>query len=128
MTNEELAKRQKDLHEAMEKERGYMPAPWSYLIEKDVDFMEAYNNIYNSGLTEGKALPIKTRELIAIGLLAFRGSENGVYEHMKRALKHGATKQELLEAIETSIIPGGAPTFATGLRALMRIEKEEDIS
>ncbi len=68
---------------------------------------------------------MKTRELVAIAILAFRGLEGGVYEHMKRALRHGATKQELLEAIETSIIPGGAPTFATGLQALMRIEEDE---
>jgi alkylhydroperoxidase/carboxymuconolactone decarboxylase family protein YurZ len=57
--------------------------------------------------------------------LAFRGRESGVYEHCKRALRLGATKQELLEAIETSIIPGGTPTFGAGLRALMRIEEEE---
>ena len=66
--------------------------------------------------------------LIAIALLAFRGNENGVYEHIKRALKHGANKKEILEALETAVIPGGAPTFGTGLRALMRIEKEEERS
>jgi len=48
-----------------------------------------------------------------------------VYNHCKRALRLGATKQELLEAIETTIIPGGTPTFGTGLRALMRIEEDE---
>jgi len=76
------------------------------------------------GLTDGKALPAKTRELIAIAILAFRRRENAVYLHAKRALELGATKQELLEAIETTIIPGGAPTFGTGLAALMRIEEE----
>jgi hypothetical protein len=30
-----------------------------------------------------------------------------------------------MEAIETMIVPGGAPTFGTGLRALMRIEEDE---
>jgi len=30
-----------------------------------------------------------------------------------------------MEAIETTIVPGGAPTFGTGLRALMMIEEEE---
>lgn len=126
MSKEIVDKRKQRLIENMTRERGYLPPPWAYMVEKDVAFMEAYDNLYNRGLTAGNALPIKTRELIAIVLLAFRGSENAVYEHMKRALKHGATKQELLEAIETSIIPGGAPTFGTGLRALMRIEEEDE--
>jgi AhpD family alkylhydroperoxidase len=109
----------------MTDQRGYMPGPWKFMADKDPDFIEAYNNLYTRGLSEGKALPIKTRELIAIAILAFRGRTDAVYEHTKRALRHGATKQELIEAIETMLIPGGAPTFSTALRALMRIEEEE---
>lgn len=56
-----------------------------------------------------------------MGILAFRGLIDAVYEHCKRALRLGATKQELLDAIETSLVPGGAPVFGTGPRALMRI-------
>ena len=118
------AKKQK-LMQKMKKERGYLQPTWAYMIDKDVDFMESYDELYERGLTDGKALPAKTRELIAIAILAFRGRENAVYLHAKRALALGATKQELLEAIETTIIPGGAPTFGTGLAALMRIEEEE---
>ncbi len=110
----------------MSAERGYLPAPWAYMAENDIEFLEAYNNLYNRALNDGKALPIKTRELVAIAILAFRGNVDGVYEHAKRVLKHGGTKQELLEAFETTIVPGGAPTFATCLRALMRIEAEEN--
>jgi alkylhydroperoxidase/carboxymuconolactone decarboxylase family protein YurZ len=91
----------------------------------DPDFMEAYNNLYNNGLRSGKALLVKYRELAAIAILAYRTREDGVYEHRKRALRHGATHQELLEAIETTIIPGGGPTFDSGIRALMRIMEEE---
>jgi AhpD family alkylhydroperoxidase len=125
MTDETTENKVQSLIEAMRKERGYLQPQWVYMAEKEVDFMEAYNNLYEMGLKAGKALPVKTRELVAIGILAYRGLEGGVYEHMKRALRHGATKQELLEAVETSIVPGGAPTFATGLQALMRIEEEE---
>ena len=125
MTDENKENRIQALTEKMKKERGYMYPQWAFLTEKDIDFMEAYNNLYNIGLTDGKALPAKTRELIAIALLAYRGLENSVYEHCKRALRLGTTKQELLEAMETSIIPGGAPTLSVGLRALIRIEEEE---
>jgi len=118
-------KRVKKLLADMERERGYVSAPKWYVARIDPDFMEAYNDLYNSGLRAGKALPVKTRELVAIAILAYRGRENGVYEHMKRALRHGATKRELLEAVETTIVPGGGPTFDTGIKALMRIVEEE---
>ena len=127
MADEKTEKRIRDLREAMAKERGRVAPHWLFAAEKDVEFHEAYNSLYELGLGpgKGKALPIKTRELVAIGILAFRGAEGGVVEHMKRALKHGATKQELLEAVQVTIIPGGAPTYAVGLRALMKIEEED---
>jgi len=125
MRGEKTEKRIKDFIEEMKKDRGYLPAPWAFLAEKDLDFMEAYNHLYKRGLNDGRALPAKTRELVAIGILAFRGLNDAVYEHSKRALRLGATKQELLEAIETLLIPGGAPAFGTGLQAFIRIEEEE---
>jgi alkylhydroperoxidase/carboxymuconolactone decarboxylase family protein YurZ len=109
----------------MSKERGYLQPQWQYMIDKDVDFIESYNNLYMGGLTDGKALPIKIRELVALGILCYRGLTDAAYEHSKRAIRHGATKQELMEAIETMIVPGGAPTFATGLAALMKIEEDD---
>ncbi len=121
----EKEKKIQNLKEAMKKERGYLPATYIYIAEKDVDFMEAYNNLYERALTEGKVLPAKTRELIAIALLAYRGLNDAVYEHAKRALRLGAKKEEILEAIETAIIPGGAPTMSAGLQALVRIEEDE---
>ena len=125
MTNGRNAKRIEKLKRAMKKERGYVYPEWIYIAEKDVAFTEAYNNLYEAGLTDGKALPGKMRELIAIGILAYRGLNNAVYEHSKRALRLGATKQELLEAIETAAVPGGGPTLASGLQALVRIEEDE---
>lgn len=125
MNDEGMEREKRALLEMMQKERGYLLEAWRYMVDKDYHFMEAYNELYKKALNDGKALPVKTRELIAIVLLAYRGQEHGVYEHIKRALRHGATKQEILEAIETSMIPGGAPTFNTGIRALMRVEDEE---
>jgi AhpD family alkylhydroperoxidase len=125
MIEQDIEHRRKKLIDKMTEERGYMPPSLVYLAEKDIDFVEAYNALYALGLKDGKALPIKTRELIAIAILAYRGFTDAVYEHANRALRHGATKQELLEAFETMIVPGGGPAFATGLAALIRIEEDE---
>ncbi len=119
-------KRLKTLLDAIKKERGYSLPSWTYIAEKDIDFMETYNNLYMKGLMAGKALPVKTKELVAIALLASQRSEDGAYGHMKRALRYGATKQEILETMEATLIVCGAATFALGLRALIRIEKDEE--
>ena len=99
---------------------------WTYLIETDPDMFEAYQNIYEQGLLQGKALPVKYRELVAIAILAYRGSREAAISHAIRAYKHyGLTKQELLDAAKTSLIPGGAPTFSICLDCVRAIEEEE---
>jgi alkylhydroperoxidase/carboxymuconolactone decarboxylase family protein YurZ len=111
---------------AMSAERGYLPKEWQYVADHDVDFLEAYNNLWREASKDGKALPIKTRELIFIAILCHRGAERAAYNHCKRALQNGASMLELLEAVETMLIAGGAPTFGTGLSVLMKIVEEEN--
>ena len=45
---------------------------------------------------------MKYREMVIIGILAFRGRLEGVVAHMRRAVEHGATKRELLEAVQAA--------------------------
>jgi alkylhydroperoxidase/carboxymuconolactone decarboxylase family protein YurZ len=42
---------------------------------------------------------------------------------MKRAMRLGATPEELFEVLETTLVPGGAPTFHRGLSALIEATK-----
>jgi AhpD family alkylhydroperoxidase len=109
----------------MRQERGYLPPAWPYAAEKDVDFMEVYNAFYNSAMNTEDVLPIKTKELIAIAIVAFRGMEMGMEPHINRALRYGATKEEIFEALKVSMVFGGAPTFAIGLEGLVKIEEED---
>jgi len=108
------------LIEQMKKDRGYIYPEWEFAARNDPDFVEAYNDLYRAALNDGQALDAKTRELVALGILAFRGDVNAVKAHILRAMRLGASKQEILEAIETCIVPGGAPTFFVGLSALMK--------
>ena len=65
----------------------------------------------------------KVREFVAIALLAFRGGEKaGLVAHMERAIRFGATREEIFEILETCLVPGGAPTFHRGLSALMEVK------
>jgi len=56
--------------------------------------------------------------------LSLRPRQEGVVAHMRRAVAHGATKRELLEAVQAAAVPGGGPTFSTGVQALMELDRE----
>src|SRR5262245_36077079 len=108
----------------MKAARGYIYPEWEYAARQDPDFVETYNRMYEQGLGEGVHVPAKVREFVAIALLAFRGAERaGLVAHMKRAMKFGATREELFEILETCLVPGGAPTFHRGLGALMAVDE-----
>jgi alkylhydroperoxidase/carboxymuconolactone decarboxylase family protein YurZ len=124
----EDATRAEELIAKMKEDRGYIYPEWEYAARTDPDFVEAYNELYRRGLNDGQALSAKVREFVAIGILAFRGETGAVRTHMQRAMRLGATRQELLEAIETCIVPGGAPAFHCGLKALMQVTVQDDAS
>src|SRR5437867_13296356 len=99
--------------------------PWAdWLAREDPQYAAARRPLRELSVGEGKELSIKHREMVIIGILAFRGREEGVVTHMRRAIQHGATKRELLEAIQSAAVPGGGPTFSTGVQALMKVERD----
>jgi alkylhydroperoxidase/carboxymuconolactone decarboxylase family protein YurZ len=44
---------------------------------------------------------------------------------VRRAIRLGATCEELFEILETCMVPGGAPTFHRGLCALIELDAQE---
>jgi alkylhydroperoxidase/carboxymuconolactone decarboxylase family protein YurZ len=98
---------------------------WDWVAREDPDYVTARKPLTDLSVGEGKALALKYREMVIIGILAFRGvQEDFIVAHMKRAIEHGATKRELLEAMQSAAVPGGGPCFAAGAQALMRLDKE----
>ena len=98
---------------------------WEWVAREDPEYVKARKPLSELSVGEGKALPIKYREMVIIGILAFRGNSlDGMLAHMRRAIQYGATKRELLEAIQSAAVPGGGPTFAAGCRALMQLDNE----
>ena len=107
----------------MKEARGYIYPEWEFAARQDPEFVETYNHIYELGLGDGKHVSAKVREFVAIALLAFRGAERaGLVAHMQRAIRLGATREEIFEVLETCMVPGGAPIFHRGLSALMEVK------
>jgi alkylhydroperoxidase/carboxymuconolactone decarboxylase family protein YurZ len=122
-TSKDRTQRAEALITRMKKARGYIYPEWEFAAREDPDFVEAYNRIYELGLGEGRHVSVKVREFIAIALLAFRGSDKAaLVAHMQRAMRFGATREELFEVLETCMVPGGAPTFHRGLSALLDVK------
>ena len=106
---------------------GPKPSPygypyWDWVAREDPEYVAARQPLSELSIGEGKELSIKYREMVIIGILAFRGRKEGIIAHMKRAIQHGATKRELLEAIQSAAVPGGGPTFSAGAQALMELD------
>jgi alkylhydroperoxidase/carboxymuconolactone decarboxylase family protein YurZ len=97
---------------------------WDWVAKEDPEYVKARQPLSALSIGEGKELAIKYREMVIIGILAYRGRQEGVLAHMRRAIDHGATKRELLEAIQSAAVPGGGPTFSSGAQALMQLDRE----
>jgi alkylhydroperoxidase/carboxymuconolactone decarboxylase family protein YurZ len=97
---------------------------WDWLAREDPEYVRARQPISALSVGEGKALSIKYREMVILGILMFRGgSQEGLHAHMRRAIEHGATKRELLEAVYAAAVPGGGPTLSSGVKALMGLDE-----
>jgi alkylhydroperoxidase/carboxymuconolactone decarboxylase family protein YurZ len=113
--------------ERLARDRGYSYPEWEYLAEKDPVFLEAYNRLSGLGLLhagvqqEGKALPAKYRELVAIAAMIGQSRMWGVKAHMERALAVGCSEQEILESLEAALIPVGSPPFRQAINILMQV-------
>jgi AhpD family alkylhydroperoxidase len=100
-----------ELIKRMEAERGFARLWRRLLAERDPTFMELYHKASMHVFRDG-ALPRKTKELICICADALQLYEPGLRIHVRNALKLGVTEEEIIEAIETAIMPGIHPLSA----------------
>ena len=80
---------------------------WDQMRELDPEFMEAYLAFRSVPHRKGP-LPQKYKELIMIAINAATTHlyAPGVRRHMRNALNHGATQEEILEAIQLTTVMG----------------------
>ncbi|MFZ0215970.1 MAG: carboxymuconolactone decarboxylase family protein [Candidatus Dormiibacterota bacterium] len=112
--------------------RGYLNPGHRSLANEDPEFLQAYNDLVGRALKHGAReadqddLPAKYRELVVCALLAFRGEpESAIAGHLRRAMRLGATRGEVVGAFEAAMVPGGAPTLLAGMRVLAGIDNPQ---
>ena len=107
-----------------ERRRGFVPYWLRTMAEVDVDFLEAYERIYELTAVRKGKLPPKFREMIVVAAVAIGGYLPGLKDHVRRAIELGATKEELVEVFQSAYFHTGALTLVHGMVALIDVLKE----
>jgi 4-carboxymuconolactone decarboxylase len=80
---------------------------------------------------EDGALDRKTKRLIALACVAVRMCDDCIYPQAKVAKNYGATREEIIEALNVAVLTGGVPTWSTakyGITQLFEEWDEEDLA
>ena len=114
----QLSPEQQALKAEFTRKRGYWAPFWDGLLIMAPDFLDAFLELASVPSKSGTLEP-KVREFIYIAIDASvtHMYEPGLRIHIRNALKHGATKEEIVEVYQlTSAL--GMHTFMMGLPAL----------
>ncbi len=120
----ELTERKRKLRDEFIDARGYWNAFWDSLLELDEDFFEAYTAFSSVPWRTGPLEP-KLKELvyIAVDAAATHLYVPGIRQHVRQALAHGATAEEIMEVLELTSTLGihacniGVPILVEELEA-----------
>jgi alkylhydroperoxidase/carboxymuconolactone decarboxylase family protein YurZ len=96
--------------------------PLKVYEELDPKLLNLVNNTRDLALADG-ALPRKVKLLIAMVLDAVHGASEGVQALAREAIKAGATKEEISEALRVAQYICGVGCVYTAARALREVLK-----
>lgn len=77
-------------------------------------------------MTEDGALDRKTKRLMALSCVAVRMCEDCIYAQARVAKNYGATKAEILEAINVAVLIGGVPCWSIAKKGIGQLFSEWD--
>ena len=81
------------------------------------DIVRGYRALSDAGQKTGK-LDAKTRELIALAVSVTRQCDGCITMHTDAAVKHGATREEVLEALGVAIAINAGAALVYSARAM----------
>ncbi|SMX30089.1 Carboxymuconolactone decarboxylase family protein [Pelagimonas phthalicica] len=91
------------------------------LFKATPSVMTSYSQLVKAASADG-ALDSKTKELMAFAISIAIRCEDCIVFHLRAALKHGASQEEVIEAISVAVEMGGGPSVVYGGRALKALE------
>ncbi|MBI2166599.1 MAG: carboxymuconolactone decarboxylase family protein [Chloroflexi bacterium] len=113
-----MTKEQQDYIQRIYQNRGYVLDFHKVMVAEDFEWVKLYDPFVRYTYTGQRTLDRKTKELLQIVALAAKqaGAEH-IKLHVKEALTAGATKQEILEALQCVVMVLGGVSFNMGIQA-----------
>lgn len=87
------------------------------LFKAAPDVMRGHRQVTQAAQSP-RALDVKTTELMALAIAIVQRCEGCVVYHAKQAAKHGASREEVADAISVAVEMGGGPATVYGADAL----------
>ena len=94
------------------------------LGELQGDVMKAFASLHTAGSAAG-ALDTKTKELIALAIAVATHCDDCIAFHTPDALKEGASREEIADALGVAIFMGGGPSVMYASHVLDALEQFE---
>jgi 4-carboxymuconolactone decarboxylase len=102
----------------MARRRGYVLAYHKGMAAADFEVLKAADALVGAVYTTQRRLDRKTKELIFCATLtAMRAGKSQLQSHIHAAMEHGATAEDVLEAIEIALPEAGVVAFQAGFEA-----------
>ncbi|MDD3043252.1 MAG: carboxymuconolactone decarboxylase family protein [Methanosarcinaceae archaeon] len=90
------------------------------------EVMGALGRLHEEVTREG-ALSTKTKELMMVAIAVAIRCEYCLWAHVPAAIKLGASREEILEAVSTAILMAGGPGAAYGSAVVLKILDEFEL-
>ena len=92
------------------------------LFKAAPESMRAFQGLVTTVAKDG-AISLRTKELMALAIAIAIRCEGCMLHHVNAALKHGASRQEVVETITVAIEMGGGPSTVYGATALAMFDE-----
>lgn len=104
-----------DFGKSMEQMKAQMP-----------DMVSGFGGLFGKVMKDG-ALPVKQKELIALGIAVVQRCRPCIYMHTQKCLQAGLKREEILEAAGVAVMMQGGPAYThvpVVMKALDELEEK----
>ncbi|PCJ65734.1 MAG: alkylhydroperoxidase [Candidatus Hydrogenedentota bacterium] len=99
-----------------------MVAEYTLVRDRVPDAADAFSALHKATMSDGN-LSAKHKELIALAIGISKQCDGCITSHVRGALRHGATLDEIAETVGVSILMNGGPGSVYGGRAMAAAEQ-----
>lgn len=117
---------EKAVKELNQKMCGYTPGTLHHIKKHNPELAVLIRDMDQIMVNDG-ALDRKTKRLIALACVAVRMCEDCIYPQAKVAKNYGATKAEIVEAMQVAVLTGGVPTWSVAKKGLTQLFDEWEL-